>query len=113
MTEQVMGEVTERGRIMGNVNINYANVEQTAVSLAARARTEIAGAGETACTNMLGILEISSGEFADSLRAEIQKEQAVLQKTGNLLAALADYIQTAAKDFAATDQSHQRTRVNA
>lgn len=105
-------KMVEEERTMGNIDINYENVEQTVAALAARARTEILSAGTVSCNKMLGILEISSGEFADSLRAEIEKERDVIQKTGNLLIALADYIQMAAQDFAATDQKHEHTRVS-
>lgn len=97
---------------MGNISIDHDNVAQMAAALASRARVEVLSTGKVACAKMLGILEVSSGEFADSLRAEIEKEQAVIQKTGNLLIALADYIQTASRDFEAADQRHQYARVS-
>lgn len=97
---------------MGNISIDHENVAQMAAALASRARVEVLSTGTVACNKMLGVLEVSSGEFADSLRAEIEKERAVIQKTGNLLIALADYIQTVSKDFETADQRHQRARVS-
>lgn len=97
---------------MANISIDHQNVEQTAASLAARAKSEVINAGTASCEKILGILEVSSGEFADSLREEIGKEKAVVEKAGNLLVALADYIQKASSDFAEADQRHQQARVN-
>lgn len=97
---------------MGKVSINQSRVEQTAASISGRVQTEVIDAGTASAKKMISALENSCGDFADSLREEIQKEMTAIEETGQLLIALANYIKSAAADFDEVDKAHQDLRVN-
>ena len=97
---------------MASVSIIKGLVEQTTANLAARALSEVIDTGLEAGRRMLDTLEYSDGDFADSLKAQIQLEMDTVQQAGNLLITLANYINSAAAAFEATDVRHQKYRVN-
>ena len=96
---------------MGDISINSANIESRVSELTRKIQTEIISAGTKSGKAVIDAVENSSGDFIDALKEEVSRETAVINSVGKLLIAMADYVQTAANEFARVDTTYNSLKI--
>ena len=96
---------------MSDISISRSNTEQTVSKLINKIRTEIIEGSAASADRIINAARHSAGDFIDSLKEEAAQEAAVVKLAGELLAAMADYIGSAAAAFADADETFNTTKV--
>lgn len=96
---------------MDSISISRSNTETAVSEIVSKIETEIIGAARTSRDKILGAAERSSGEFMDSLKEEVVREVSLIEEVGNLLIAVAKYVQSAAAAFADVDQTYSASKI--
>lgn len=96
---------------MSDISINSGNIEIAISELVNKIQTEIIDASSTSGNTIVSVVENSSGVFISSFKEEVSNEVAVLHSVGELLIAMANYIQSAANAFAYIDKAYDTTKV--
>lgn len=96
---------------MSDVSINSSNTERTVARLISKIQTEIIEAGQTSGNMIVNTVGHSAGDFIDSFKNEVIREIEIMNSVGELLIAMANYIQSASNAFAAVDTTYNTSRV--
>lgn len=96
---------------MSDISISSSNTERAVSELISKIQTEIIDAGATKGNTIIGAIENSAGDFIDSLKEEVAQEAAVINTVGDLLIAMANYIQSASTAFANVDTTYNSSKV--
>lgn len=96
---------------MANINIHYATVTREVNLLAGKIQNGIIDASGKSRELIISMAENSSGDFMEALKEEVNNEMIVIKETGELLTAMAQYIQSAADSFAKVDRSFNVSKV--
>lgn len=88
---------------MSNISISSSNTEQLVSELINKVQTEIIDASAASENRIINAVEHSAGDFINSLKEEVAQEAAVMNLAGELLIAMAEYIQSASAAFASVD----------
>ncbi|MDE7284204.1 MAG: hypothetical protein K2N85_11580 [Lachnospiraceae bacterium] len=94
---------------MSDININSKYTESVISELIIKIQTEIIDAAQTSKDNITNAVVNSSGDFIDSLISEVETEAEIMNKLGELLIAIANYIQSAAITFTSVDTKYSTT----
>lgn len=96
---------------MNDVSINNGNTERAVSEIISKVQTGIIEAGRASESVILSAVERSAGDFIDALKKEVVRETAVLNSVGELLIAVANYVQSAANAFANVDTTYNASKV--
>lgn len=96
---------------MDSISISRSNTESKVSEITGKIRTEIIQEAKTSKKTIIDVIERSSGEFIDSLAEEMEREERIIREAGELLIAVAEYIQSAAAAFADVDQKYSTSKV--
>lgn len=96
---------------MSNISISSSNTEQMVSELINKIQTEIIDASAASENMIISAVEHSAGDFIDSLKEEVAQEAAVMNLAGELLIAMAKYIQSASAAFASVDTTYNTSKV--
>ena len=88
---------------MNDISISKSNTDRAVSELIQKIQTEIIEAGKAAGNTIIGAIDQSAGDFIDSLKEEVTQEMAIMDSVGELLIAMANYIQSAATAFENVD----------
>lgn len=91
---------------MANISIDYGKVTGDIDALVKKIQSEIIDASANSRTLIMETVENSSGDFIEALKEEVNQETAIIQEVGELLIAMAQYVQSAADSFAGVDRSY-------
>lgn len=95
---------------MSDISINNSNTEQAVAELINKIQTKIIGVGQTSENRFMNIIEYSAGDFIESLKSEVIRETEIMNSVGELLLAMANYIQAASNAFANVDITYNTSR---
>ncbi len=96
---------------MSNISISSSNTEQKVSELINKIQTEIIDASAASENMIISAVEHSAGDFIDSLKEEVAQEAAVMNLAGELLIAMAKYIQSASTAFSSVDKTYNTSKV--
>ena len=96
---------------MSDISINSSNIECAVSEIISKIQTEIIEGSRTSENRIIGAVGYSAGDFIDSLKNEVAQETAIMSLVGELLIAMANYIQSAANAFAAVDTTYNTSKV--
>ncbi len=96
---------------MSNISISSSNTEQMVSELINKIQTEIIDASAASENMIISAVGHSAGDFIDSLKGEVAQEAAVMNLAGELLIAMAKYIQSASAAFASVDTTYNTSKV--
>lgn len=96
---------------MGDISINSGVIDAKVSELVNRIQTEIIDASKESEKRIISVIEDSSGAFIDSLREDVSREAAIMNSTGELLIAVANYINSAADAFTNIDTSYNTSKI--
>lgn len=96
---------------MSDISINKGNTENAVAEIVNRVRSEIMEAGQVSADRIAGAVGHSAGDFILSLQNEAAQEAAVMHSVGELLIAMAEYIQSASDAFANVDTTYNTSKV--
>lgn len=96
---------------MSDISINRSNTERVVLELINKIQAEIIDASVVSGNAVISAVEHSAGDFIDSLREEVTQEVAIVNSVGELLIAMADYIQSASTAFANVDTTYNSSKV--
>lgn len=96
---------------MSDISINSSNTERAVSELVNKIQTEIIDASVTSGNAIISAMEQSAGDFIDSLKEEVTQETAIINSVGDLLIAMANYIQSASAAFANVDTTYNSSKV--
>lgn len=96
---------------MSDISISSSNTESAVSELITKIQTDIIDAAKTSGDNMANAVVNSAGDFIDSLKIEVAQEAEVMNTVGELLMAMANYIQSAADDFASVDTTYSTSKI--
>lgn len=96
---------------MRDISINSSNTERAVSEIISKIQTEIIEAGQASGNRILGAVEHSAGDFIESLKNEVTRETAIMNSVGELLIAMANYIQSASNAFANVDTMYNASKV--
>lgn len=97
---------------MSDISISIENTEQAVAEFINMIQTNIIDAAEASGNAIISIVEHSEGDFINTFKEEVLQEVAVINSIGELLIAMANYIQSASKAFAGVDAQHNTSRVS-
>lgn len=95
---------------MSDISINNRITEYVTTEIIKKVQTDIIEAGRASESRILNALEHSAGDFIEALKNEVTQEAAVIDLVGELLIAMANYIQSAANAFANVDMTYHTLR---
>ena len=96
---------------MDSISISRGSTESAVSEIISKIETEIIAESEKSKEKILAAIERSSGEFIDSMKEEMEREAGIIRETGELLAAVAKYVQSAAQTFADVDQAYSVSKI--
>lgn len=96
---------------MSDISISSSNTERVVSELINKIQTEIIDASATSGNAITSAVEHSAGDFIDSLKEEVAQEAAMMNLVGDLLIAMANYIQSASTAFANVDTTYSSSKV--
>lgn len=96
---------------MSDISINSSNTERAVSEIISKIQTEIIEESRTSGNRIIDSIGDSAGDFIDSLKNEMAQETAIMSSVGELLIAMANYIQSAANAFAAVDTTYNTAKV--
>lgn len=91
---------------MANVSIHYEIVTSNVEMLVKKIQSGIIDGSAKSGERIIETVENSSGDFIEALKEEVNQETAVIREVGELLIAMAQYVQSAADSFAGVDRSY-------
>lgn len=94
---------------MGSLIIDSEYIKDLSLGIVDTIQTKIIDASTTSKDTIINAIENSSGDFIESLREEIEQEVASVHAIGELLIALADYVQSASEAFSNVDSKYKPT----
>ncbi len=95
---------------MSDISINSSNTEHAVKELVNKIQTKIIGAGQTAETKIINTIGYSAGDLIESFKNEVIRETEIMNSVGELLIAMANYIQSASNAFANVDITYNTSR---
>ena len=95
---------------MDSVSINMSSTKSAVSEIENIINSEVIGEAKKSTKRIINSIEESSGEFIDSLKEEVKREEELIGGIGNLLIAVAKYVQSAAETFADVDQIYSITK---
>lgn len=95
---------------MSDISINSSNTEHAVTELVNKIQTKIIGAGQTAETKIINTIGYSAGDLIESFKNEVIRETEIMNSVGELLIAMANYIQSASNAFANVDITYNTSR---
>lgn len=96
---------------MSDISISSSNTESAVSELITKIQTDIIDAAKTSGDNIANAVVNSAGDFIDSLKMEVAQEAEVMNTVGELLIAMANYIQSAADTFASVDTTYNTSKI--
>lgn len=96
---------------MRDISINKSNTESAVARIINRIQSEVIEAAQASENMIIGAVGHSAGDFIDSLKNEVAQEAAVMNSVGELLIAMANYIQSASNTFANVDAAYNTSKV--
>ena len=96
---------------MSDISISSSNTESAVSELITKIKTDIIDAAKTSGDNIANAVVNSAGDFIDSLKIEVAQEAEVMNTVGELLMAMANYIQSAADTFASVDTTYNTSKI--
>lgn len=96
---------------MSDISISSSNTESAVSELITKIQTDIIDAAQTSGDNIANAVVNSAGDFIDSLKIEVAQEAEVMNTVGELLMAMANYIQSAADTFASVDATYNTSKI--
>lgn len=96
---------------MGDISINSSNTERAVAELVSKIQTEIIEAGRASGNMIVNTVGHSAGDFIESLKNEVSQETEIMNSVGELLIAMANYIQSASSAFAAVDKTYNHQKL--
>ncbi len=96
---------------MADIGIKPEEVGSILTDIISRVESEIIEASVDTKNIIIDAIDNSAGDFVTSLTENITKEADTICDIGELLIAIANYIQSATDEFAAVDQSHHTSKV--
>lgn len=96
---------------MSDISISSGSIEATVADIISKIQTEIIDKGTESGNAIVAVIENSSGDFINSLKETVTKETTVISSVGELLIAMANYIQAAADAFAYVDAAYDSSKV--
>ncbi|MCM1263047.1 MAG: hypothetical protein NC313_10040 [Butyrivibrio sp.] len=96
---------------MSDISISSSSTETAVSELITAIQTDIIDAAQTSKDNIMNAVVDSSGDFIDSLISEVEKETEIVNAAGELLIAMANYIQSAADAFATVDTTYNTSKI--
>lgn len=96
---------------MSDISISSSSTETAVAELITTIQTDIIDAAQTSKDNITNAVVDSSGDFIDSLISEVEKETEIVNAAGELLIAMANYIQSAADAFATVDTTYNTSKI--
>ena len=96
---------------MDSISISRSNTESAVSELINKIQTEVIDAGTMSGNRVINAIENSAGDFINSLKDEVAQETVIINKVGDLLIAMANYIQSAATAFANVDDTYNNSKV--
>lgn len=94
-----------------NISISSSNTERTVSELINKIQAEIIEAGRTSGDMIVNVVENSAGDFIESLKEEVAQEVSTISLVGELLIAMAEYIQSASVALANVDNTYNNSKV--
>lgn len=95
---------------MSDISINKRVTERVVAEIINKVQTEIIEASRTSENRIINAVGHSAGDFIESLKNEVAQEAAVINLVGELLIAMADYIQSAANAFENIDMTYNKPK---
>lgn len=96
---------------MDSISISRSNTESAVSELINKIQAEIIDAGSTSGNKIINAVENSAGDFINALEEEVRQEVSIINEVGELLIAMAKYIQSAATAFANVDTTYNKSKV--
>lgn len=96
---------------MINISINITSTQQAVADLISKIHTEIIEAGQTSENMIVNAVGHSAGDFIESLKNEVAQETEIMNSVGELLIAMANYIQSASNAFAVVDKKFDHQKI--
>lgn len=96
---------------MSDISISSSNTERVVSELINKTQTEIIDASAASGNTVISAIEHSAGDFIDSLKEEVSHETEIMNSVGDLLIAMANYIQSASTAFANVDTTYSSSKV--
>lgn len=96
---------------MDSINISRTNTESAVSEIINKVQREVIDAGTMSGNQIINTIENSAGDFADSLKEEMEREIKIIKEAGELLIAMADYIRSAATAFEEADHAYNTSKL--
>lgn len=96
---------------MADIGIKPEEVGSILTDIISRVESEIIESSADTKNIIIDTIDNSAGDFVNSLAENITKETDTICDIGELLIAIANYIQSATDEFVAVDQSHNTSKV--
>lgn len=97
---------------MSDISISSGSIEATVADIISKIQTEIIDKGTESGNAIVAVIENSSGDFINSLKETVTNETNVISSVGELLIAMANYIQAAADAFAYVDAAYDSSKIS-
>lgn len=96
---------------MINISIDIRSTESAVEELISKIQTEIIEASQTSENMIVNAVGHSAGDFIESLKNEVAQETEIMNSVGELLIAMANYIQSASNAFAVVDKKFDHQKI--
>lgn len=96
---------------MDSISINMSSTKSAVSEVENIIDNEVIEEAKKSAKMIIDSIEKSSGEFIDSLKEEVKREETLIEEVGNLLISVAKYVQSAAETFADVDQLYNITKL--
>lgn len=96
---------------MSDISINSSNTEREVSEIISKIQTEIIEGSQASGNVIIGAVGHSAGDFIESLKNEVAQETAIMSSVGELLVAMANYIQSASTAFANVDTTYSSSKI--
>lgn len=96
---------------MSDISISSSGTERAVSEIINKIQTEIIDASTTSGNTIINAIGNSAGDFIDSLKEEVAQEAAMMNSVGELLIAMANYIQSASIAFGNVDTTYNTSKV--
>lgn len=96
---------------MSDISISNSSVGQAVTELVSKIQQDVKDSGTTSGNAIINAVEHSSGEFINALKSEVAQEAAIMNSVGDLLIAMANYIQSASNAFTNMDAKYSKPKM--
>ena len=97
---------------MCDISISSSSTESMIAGLISRIQTNIIERSKASGNTIVNAVENSAGDFIKSLKVEVGQEVVMMNSVGELLIAMANYIQAASASFADVDTTYNTTKIS-